>query len=65
MFEHAGLAFGLLGAGLAACLAGAGSGIGTGYAGRNNKSANSHKAKPSCFFHQGFQASLRPNDKLL
>ena len=34
MFEHAGLAFGLLGAGLAACLAGAGSGIGTGYAGQ-------------------------------
>lgn len=34
MFEHAGLAIGLLGAGLAACLAGAGSGIGTGYAGQ-------------------------------
>ena len=34
MFEHAGLAFGLLGAGLAACLAGTGSGIGTGYAGQ-------------------------------
>ena len=34
MFENAGLAFGLLGAGLAACLAGAGSGIGTGYAGQ-------------------------------
>ena len=34
MFEHAGLASGLLGAGLAACLAGAGSGIGTGYAGQ-------------------------------
>ena len=34
MFEHAGLAFGLLGAGLAACLAGAGSGIGPGYAGQ-------------------------------
>ena len=34
LFEHSGLAIGLLGAGLAACLAGAGSGIGTGYAGQ-------------------------------
>ncbi len=34
MFENAGLAFGLLGAGLAACLAGAGSGMGTGHAGQ-------------------------------
>ena len=31
--QHSGLAIGLLGAGLAACLAGAGSGIGTGTAG--------------------------------
>jgi len=34
LFQHSGLAIGLLGAGLAACLAGAGSGIGTGYAGQ-------------------------------
>ena len=34
LFEHSGLAIGLRGAGLAACLAGAGSGIGTGYAGQ-------------------------------
>ena len=34
VFQHSGLAIGLLGAGLAACLAGAGSGIGTGYAGQ-------------------------------
>ena len=34
LFAHSGLAIGLLGAGLAACLAGAGSGIGTGYAGQ-------------------------------
>ena len=34
MLENAGLAFRLMGAGLAACLAGAGSGIGTGYAGQ-------------------------------
>jgi len=33
LFAHSGLAIGLLGAGLAACLAGAGSGIGTGIAG--------------------------------
>ena len=33
LFQHSGLAIGLLGAGLAACLAGAGSGIGTGIAG--------------------------------
>ena len=33
LFEHSGLAIGLLGAGLAACLAGAGSGVGTGIAG--------------------------------
>ena len=34
LFQHSGLAIGLLGAGLAACLAGAGSGIGTGVAGQ-------------------------------
>jgi len=34
LFAHSGLAIGLLGAGLAACLAGAGSGIGTGIAGQ-------------------------------
>ena len=34
LFAHSGLAIGLLGAGLAACLAGAGSGLGTGYAGQ-------------------------------
>ena len=34
LFAHSGLAIGLLGAGLAACLAGAGSGIGTGVAGQ-------------------------------
>ena len=34
LFQHSGLAIGLLGAGLAACLAGAGSGIGTGIAGQ-------------------------------
>ena len=34
LFQYAGLAIGLLGAGLAACLAGAGSGIGTGIAGQ-------------------------------
>ena len=34
LFAHSGLAIGLLGAGLATCLAGAGSGIGTGYAGQ-------------------------------
>lgn len=34
LFEHSGLAIGLLGAGLAACMAGAGSGIGTGIAGQ-------------------------------
>ena len=34
LFQHSGLAIGLLGAGLAACLAGAGSGLGTGYAGQ-------------------------------
>ena len=34
LFAHSGLAIGLLGAGLAACLAGAGSGIGTGVAGK-------------------------------
>ena len=33
LFAHSGLAIGLLGAGLAACLAGAGSGVGTGIAG--------------------------------
>ena len=33
LFQHSGLAIGLLGAGLAACLAGAGSGVGTGIAG--------------------------------
>ena len=33
LFAHSGLAIGLLGAGLAACLAGAGSGLGTGIAG--------------------------------
>ena len=33
LFQNTGLAIGLLGAGLAACLAGAGSGIGTGIAG--------------------------------
>ena len=33
LFAHSGLAIGLLGAGLAACLAGAGSGVGTGNAG--------------------------------
>ena len=33
LFQHSGLAIGLLGAGLAACMAGAGSGIGTGIAG--------------------------------
>ena len=33
LFAHSGLAIGLLGAGLAACLAGAGSGVGTGSAG--------------------------------
>lgn len=33
LFAHSGLAIGLLGAGLAACMAGAGSGIGTGIAG--------------------------------
>ena len=34
LFAHSGLAIALLGAGLAACLAGAGSGLGTGYAGQ-------------------------------
>ena len=34
LFAHSGLAIGLLGAGLAACLAGAGSGVGTGIAGQ-------------------------------
>lgn len=34
LFAHSGLAIGLLGAGLAACMAGAGSGIGTGIAGQ-------------------------------
>ena len=34
LFQNTGLAIGLLGAGLAACLAGAGSGIGTGIAGQ-------------------------------
>ena len=34
LFQYAGLAIGLLGAGLAACLAGAGSGVGTGIAGQ-------------------------------
>lgn len=34
LFQHSGLAIGLLGAGLAACLAGAGSGVGTGIAGQ-------------------------------
>ena len=34
LFQNAGLAIGLLGAGLAACLAGAGSGVGTGIAGQ-------------------------------
>ena len=34
LLQHTGLAIGLLGAGLAACLAGAGSGIGTGIAGQ-------------------------------
>lgn len=34
LFTHSGLAIGLLGAGLAACMAGAGSGIGTGIAGQ-------------------------------
>ena len=34
LFQHTGLAIGLLGAGLAACLPGAGSGIGTGIAGQ-------------------------------
>ena len=34
LFQNTGLAIGLLGAGLAACLAGAGSGIGTGVAGQ-------------------------------
>ena len=34
LFAHSGLAIGLLGAGLAACLAGAGFGIGTGVAGQ-------------------------------
>ena len=34
LFQHSGLAIGLLGAGLTACLAGAGSGIGTGVAGQ-------------------------------
>ena len=33
LFAHSGLAIGLLGAGLAACMAGAGSGVGTGIAG--------------------------------
>src|SRR5574344_1712974 len=33
LFAHSGLAIGLLGAGLAACLAGAGSAVGTGIAG--------------------------------
>ena len=33
LFQNTGLAIGLLGAGLAACLAGAGSGVGTGIAG--------------------------------
>ena len=33
LFAHSGLAIGLLGAGLAACMAGAGSGVGTGLAG--------------------------------
>jgi len=33
IFQNAGLAIGLLGAGLAACMAGAGSGLGTGVAG--------------------------------
>ena len=33
LFQYTGLAIGLLGAGLAACLAGAGSGVGTGIAG--------------------------------
>ena len=33
LFQHSGLAMGLLGAGLAACMAGAGSGVGTGIAG--------------------------------
>ena len=34
LFAHSGLAIGLLGAGLAACLAGASSGVGTGIAGQ-------------------------------
>lgn len=34
LFAHTGLAIGLLGAGLAACMAGAGSALGTGYAGQ-------------------------------
>jgi len=34
LLQHTGLAIALLGAGLAACLAGAGSGLGTGYAGQ-------------------------------
>jgi len=34
LFQYAGAAIGLLGAGLAACLAGAGSGLGTGIAGQ-------------------------------
>ena len=34
LFQNTGLAIGLLGAGLAACLAGAGSGVGTGIAGQ-------------------------------
>lgn len=34
LFAHSGLAIGLLGAGLAACMAGAGSGVGTGIAGQ-------------------------------
>ena len=33
LFAHSGLAIGLLGAGLAACMAGAGSAVGTGIAG--------------------------------
>ena len=34
LLQHTGLAIGLLGAGLAACMAGAGSGVGTGIAGQ-------------------------------
>ncbi|CDB44427.1 unknown [Firmicutes bacterium CAG:240] len=36
LFAHSGLAIGLLGAGLAACMAGAGSAVGTGIAGRQS-----------------------------